>query len=633
MTITRYLCLATCLVASTLAGCALQTTTESEQATSTRRSIATADVNTARSMVQTLASDAFGGRAPGEPGIDLARDYLVEQFDRPGLEPAFGDSFAQPFQVAMGAKVSSKALQFNDHRVDGDAFTVLAFGGSAAFEGKAVFVGYGIASKEHDYDSFAGLDEEALAGAVAVIYRYEPMTDGATSRWSDGGWTPNAHLIRKVNQVAERGAAAALIVNPPSHADAKLHQAASTFGGRAGVPAMMAPQSAFERLLAEADVANPRQAARRWQQQADAGEPHARRLDVTITGEVKLDANVAIAHNVAAIAPGAGTLKDEFIIVGAHYDHVGHGRFGSRTGEDAIHPGADDNASGTAAVLMLAQRHARRIASGEAPANRRSVLFIGFSAEERGLIGSRYFVNHLDQAELNEGQMVAMLNFDMVGRLRDDQLWVAGVDSGEGWRDLVKAAAEPEGLSVKMGGGGLGPSDHTNFYRAGVPVVHLFTGLHTEYHTPADTAEKINAAGIVRVANAAERMIEALYVDEQLALAHVSPGDGGAGSRWMRSAVRGSEDDEQDRGERAYLGVMPVYQAEMPTVDSVVEGTPADKAGLEAGDRLTHWDGEPVADLRQLAGRLARADPGDTVVLTIERDEETLELPVTLGRR
>ena len=591
-----------------------------------------AEVQTVRSIVQTLASEAYAGRSPGDAGLDKARDDLRDRFKKLGLEPVFNDKYVQPFEVAMGAKVAEKALRLGDHRVPDDQYTTPGFGGDGAFDAEAVFVGYGVADKDSGYDSFAALGDDALKGRVAVIYRYEPMDDNDRSRISESGrWSPHAHLVRKVEAVADRGAVAALIVNPPSHADAQLHRAASSLGGRAKIPTLMAPQSLFQRLLKEAGVDNPRQTARRLQDAADrVGDddaPPARALDLKLSGKVKLDADLATAHNVAALAPGAGRLKDELVVVGAHYDHVGRGAYGSRSREDAIHPGADDNASGTAAVLLLAQRHAERIAAGDAPAPRRSVLFIGFSAEERGLIGSRYFVGHLEQAGIDADHIVAMLNFDMVGRLRDDKLSVFGVKSGKGWEPMLERAAKAERLQLAMSGGGLGPSDHSNFYNVGVPVIHFFSGFHDDYHTPRDTADKINPRGIVRIANLAQRLIDDLAAEPEPALAYVAPDQGGA-RRGRMADARGADD-----GERAFLGIVPDYRADGATVASVIDDAPADKAGLKPGDRLTHWDGKPVDDLRRLMAMLQNADPGDTAKLTLERDGEKIQLPVKLGER
>lgn len=589
-----------------------------------------AAVAEARKLVGTLASERFGGRAPGTEGIDRARDLLRDRFKGAGLQPAFGERFVQPFPVTMGAKVTEKRLGIGDFNLPDDRFNALGFGASAAFEAGAVFVGYSIDAPKHEYDSFAGLGDDALKGKVAVIYRYEPRDEGGGSRWTDsGGWTRHAHLIRKVRAVAERGAVAAIIVNPPSHADAKLHRAASTFGGRADIPAVMASQSVFQRMLKEAGVDNRRKAAEQWQGRADAGRPHARKLDLRIAGRIGIEPDRVTAHNVAALAPGAGRLAGRAIVVGAHYDHIGQGAFASRASKRALHPGADDNASGTAAMLLLAERYAARIAGPDAPKDRRAVLFVGFSAEERGLVGSRYFVNHLDKTGFADDQIVAMLNFDMVGRLREDKLTAIGVKSAEGWTDLLKPAAEAEGLTLETRGGGFGPSDQTNFYNVGVPVVHLFTGLHTDYHTPADTAEKINPAGIVRVVNVAERLVEALWTAEPQPLAYVSAEAGGGGRRHA-TGPRG----EGEGGPGAFLGIMPDYAAaDEATVGSALDGSPAEQAGLKPGDRLTHWNGQALDGLRHLAAKLADAEPGEKVTLTIERGDTTIERSVELGQR
>jgi len=386
----------------------------------------------------------------------------------------------------------------------------------------------------------------------------------------------------------------------------------------------MAEFEALIELLERAGRDEPRRRATRWQRRADEAGGRVESLGLSVSGRVELSTREVTLHNVAAVAPGVGELAEEYIVVGAHYDHIGYGPYASRTGGDALHPGADDNASGTAAAWLLARRFAQRLAD-EPPQPRRSVLFIGFSGEERGLVGSTHFARHLDEAGLTADQIVAMINLDMVGRLEDGALHVTGAASSPGWEARLRQAAEAAGIDVELGDGGFGGSDHVAFHQAEVPAIHLFTGLHGDYHTPRDTAAKIDATGGVKVVDVVDHLIRALWTGAvEMPFEPVRHGGRGHG-------------DQAAGGINAYLGIMPDYtsgrDADGAAVQQVTPESPAARAGLEAGDRIVAWAGEPVDDLYDLTDQLREAEPGQTVTLTVRRGEQTRKLDVTLGER
>jgi hypothetical protein len=319
-------------------------------------------------------------------------------------------------------------------------------------------------------------------------------------------------------------------------------------------------------------------------------------------------------RNVIAALDGADArLKDEWIVVGAHYDHLGEG--GNRSSlapdEKGIHNGADDNASGVSVMLSAA----RAIAGGPRPA--RSVLFIAFTGEESGLLGSTHFVAHPTVA----GRLTAMINLDMVGRLGRGPLIVYGVDTAEQWRALVEPAAKRAGITIATRGEGYGPSDHTAFYTRDIPVLHLFTNTHTDYHKPSDDADKIDGPGLERVTKMVVEIVSAAAArPQQLTLRR------GAGQ--PPSATQAGTGG-------TYLGSVPDFSPVERGVklSGVTPGSPADKGGVRAGDVIVGMGKLDIADLQGLTDALRAHKPGDTVPLRLIRDGKPLTLEVTLGTR
>ena len=322
-----------------------------------------------------------------------------------------------------------------------------------------------------------------------------------------------------------------------------------------------------------------------------------------------------LTQNVVAMLRGSDpALAGEYIVLGAHFDHLG------RSGASALDPdsaeairnGADDNASGTAAVMELA-----RLLSRHAP--RRSVIFVTFSGEELGLLGSQRFV---ERSPVPIDRVVAMLNFDMVGRLRNHRVIVYGVETATEMRSLVDSAATGTGLEVRGVGDGFGPSDQSSFYARGIPVLHFFTDLHEDYHRATDDADKVSAAGVGRVVGFAEGVVRSI-ADRDVRLTPV---------RVSRPAPVATSGRPRD----TYLGSIPDMSApETPGVrlTGVRADSPGDKAGLKAGDIIVEFDGKPVKDLYQYTDALQARKPGDTVKIVVLREGARVQLTATLGRR
>lgn len=320
-------------------------------------------------------------------------------------------------------------------------------------------------------------------------------------------------------------------------------------------------------------------------------------------------------QNVVAILPGADpALRGQVIVVGAHIDHLGRSSIGALDPDevDVVRNGADDNASGTAAVLELG-----RLLRAQPP--RRTVLFVNFSGEELGLLGSQYFVDH---SPVPLDSIVAMLNFDMVGRMRGDSLIVYGVASAREMSEVVERANSRLGIVVRGVGDGYGPSDHSSFFARGIPVLHFFTNLHEDYHRASDDAHKINVRGATRVIALAERIVREIdNRDTRLT--------------FVRSAVPAPLAGARS-GSNVYLGSIPDMSAtdvKGVRLTGVRAGSPADSAGIEAGDVVVEFDGKPVTDLQSYSDALYGRKPGDEVDVVVLRKGERLKLRVRLGRR
>ena len=320
-------------------------------------------------------------------------------------------------------------------------------------------------------------------------------------------------------------------------------------------------------------------------------------------------------QNVAAIVPGTDpTLRHQYVILGAHFDHLGRSTFGALdpTDANAIHNGADDNASGTAAILELARLFRQH-------PTKRSLVVVTFSGEELGVLGSQYFADH---SPVSLDSVRAMLNFDMVGRMQNDRLIVYGVATATELNDIVTAANAAAPLQITATGDGFGASDHSSFYAKNLPVLHFFTNVHDDYHKASDDADRINGAGLARVVSLAERITRAIA-------------DRAEPLTFVRTAAAAPTTSTRENTS-AYLGSIPDMGATEVTgvrLTGVRADSPADKGGLKAGDVIVEFAGKPVKDLYAYTDALYAQKPGDLVDIVVVRGAERLTLRVTLGRR
>lgn len=415
-------------------------------------------VEGAMAHVRYLADDDLAGRAVASAGERCASTYIVEAFRQSGLRPAGTDgSYFHAFPVRTGTELGPA----NTLQIDGEGLATQAdwapigVSASVRVEAPLAYVGFGLSSPGSDADRWSGVD---LAGKIAVVEWADPDAPDRPTLRTDPAF--------KARVAAGRDAAGLLIL----------------LSGH-DVPPGIGRETAADVGIPVAVVAGSRAA-----QVRTAAERGAAALL-----ETDLRPSASEARNVVAVLPGSdSSVASEYVIVGAHYDHLGLGGGGSLAeGEGRIHNGADDNASGTAALIEVARSVSRaRLA--------RTVVFIAFTGEERGLLGSRFFV---EQPTVPLGRTVAMINLDMVGRLEDRPLTVNGTGTAASWPELLARAnaSMPESLDLESQPSGSGPSDHASFHAAGIPVLHFFTGTHPDYHRPGDDWERIDALGLERI--------------------------------------------------------------------------------------------------------------------------------------
>jgi hypothetical protein len=579
-----------------------------------------------------LAAPEREGRGPGTAGIDAAADWVAAEFAAvPGLQTRVaGDGPFQPFEMTLEATLGPEAG--NVAELVGPAtatgepqvvalelgrdFTPLAAGGGGEFDLPLAFAGYGITAPPENYDDYAPLGA-AAKGAALVVLRQEPQKDDPHSVFEGNQASQHAALARKVANASEHEAGAVVFCNDAdSDGDALMAFTRAGEGSKARtMPVLHVRRSAIDEIVRAATGAALADIQKGID---DRLVPASRALDGwRIRGRVSIDRREARARNVLAFLPGAGRPAAgdspaidarEIVILGAHYDHLGYGGENSTApGERAIHHGADDNASGTAMLVEVARRLA---AEGPHP---RGVLFIAFSGEERGLLGSGHYAAN---AVLPLSDTVAMVNLDMVGRLVDDKVIVHGTGTGTGLEELVDRLVSAHGLSAAKEPGGFGPSDHASFYAKKVPVLHVFTGSHGDYHRPSDTAEKINVAGMEKLADLVTDVVRDLASrpDRPAYVEVAAP-----------AFARG--------GDRPYFGSIPDFgnPGNGYSISGVSKDSPAAKGGLKGGDRIVRVGTSAIANLEDFDSALRKHKGGETVPVVVVRDGAEVSLDVTLG--
>ena len=561
------------------------------------------------SHVTTLASPEFGGRLTGTEGERRAAAYLSEQLVALGAEPLPGeDDLLLDFEFTSGTRDTGSTIRIETE--DGDAafsdhtqIQALGFSDSTEVEGEAVFAGYGIRvpdSQDFGYDSYATLD---VNGKIAVVLRYVPEDLEGEARAILNRYSG---LRYKALTAREEGAVGLLVLTGPRSPNAgeTIPMAFDTAAAGSGVAAASIGGDAANALFAGTG-----RELEEIQKSFDGGNPHNAGFElpgVRVTLKTEIERERSTARNVVAVLPGgkAESLAKPWVVVGAHYDHLGRGRGGNSLArpdeKDAIHLGADDNASGTAAVLEAARQ------LGEL-GHDRNIALAFWSGEELGLLGSADFV---DDAVIPVDQIAAYVNLDMVGRVRDNRLTVQAVGSSPDWTGLVEAANVPVGFDLGVQTDPYLPTDTSSFNNAGVPTVNLFSGSHEDYHRPTDTADLINYDDLERVARFAALLTRrAANQAEPLEFAKVE-----------RTLQQGGSRDTV----RAYTGTIPDYASEVEglLLGGVMEGGPAAEAGLQGGDVIVEFAGQTIANIYDYTYALDAVKVDEPIEVVYVRDGE-----------
>ena len=578
-----------------------------------------ADEDRLRRMVEFLAGDELEGRMTGSPGAKRAADYIARRFQGLqdlGLSPVGADGFFHGFNFTAGmAPIEAEtSLATANRTFKGESnFRPLSFSADGEVEGEVVFAGYGLAvpgGLGEGYDSFANLD---LTDKIALVLRYAPEAVEPKRRQVLNRY---AGLRYKALLVRERGAKAILVVTGPNSpgAGALVPMRFDNSMADSGIVAMSVDLAVADHLFAAAgkDLAAV-------QASLDKETPHAEggfALGATATVRVGVERVEKPDRNVVALLPptpaaeGEPPVANEYVLVGAHYDHIGRGAVGSLADKDEqgeIHNGADDNASGTAVVLRLAEMLAKR------DIRRRGIVFALWSGEELGLVGSSRFV--ADPA-VPLADIAAYVNFDMVGRLRDNQLIVQGVGSSSVWRRLLERRNVSAGFQLTLQDDPHLPTDSTAFYPKNVPVLNFFTGSHTDYNRPTDDADTLNYQGMARLARLAAAVVGDLAnLDSRPDYVTVERGPAGQGGRDSL---------------RAYLGTIPDYATEGGGVrlSGVRGGGPADLAGLRCGDVIVEFAGQTITNIYDYTYALDAVRIGEPVDVVVLRADERLAFSV-----
>jgi aminopeptidase YwaD len=638
----------------------------------------TTSVNRLRQAVEYLASDALEGRRTGTPGANGAAHYIAGEFSllglRPGMEIArpartrgenrsrYLQSFPYVASVALGPNNLVSLNPQGDPTpisVGADWMPLGLSSNGSLKSAEIVFAGYGISSAELKYNDYGVSNAK---DRVAIVFAGTP--DGANPH----GQFIQAGQIRFKAAAARAAGARALIIitDEEKLKEDRLTHLSYDNAGEAGIPVIVISRNLAARILGAAD-ANLLEFIKVADARTSAGAP----LRDPVKGRtLGLDVNVtrrdSPSFNIIGILPGSDPkLKDEAIVLGAHYDHLGRGGEGSlapREGE--IHHGADDNASGTAALIELARR-----LSTQRPKPRRTIVFIAFSGEEEGLIGSSYYVNH---PVVPLAKTIAMINMDMIGRLRDQKLMIGGIGTAPEWRAMVEGQNSPENMATAALNGtipppgfanlkvnldpkltpvgypvvigangrpvviadaantpmeaakpftltlnedGYGPSDHSSFYSKQIPVLFFFTGTHNDYHKPSDTSDKINYEGEAKIVSFVERIIRDLDKNDKR----------------PTYAVAKSESQGRSGGFRVYLGTIPNYadSSDGLLLDGVRDASPAAKAGIKAGDKIVKIAGHDVKNVYDYTYALGEMKGGQEYEIEVVRGTERLKLKIT----
>lgn len=561
--------------------------------------------------IKYLSSDELAGRFPGSKGDSLAIEYVTGFIKNYGLKPAGENGYNQPFTYTSEIKLGSgNTLSLTTGELTGNAgadFTPVFLSSNGTAQGDIVFIGYGINAPELNYNDYAGV---YLSGKIALMMLFSPGYNNP----HDNPFSKYERLRIKCAAAKEQGAIGIIVVKGPESGEDELVRLRMYGAGEnLGIPVMSVKRNLVENIFTNDKWDGLQQVQKTIDSlKTPQSFEYKGGMAQFTTDLVFIKSNTA--NIIGMIEGNDPVLKNEVIVIGAHLDHLGDGqKYGSlhETHEAAIHNGADDNASGSAGVLELAEYFASKKKD-----LKRSIIFMWFSGEEAGLIGSSYYV----KSELfKKYNIVSMINLDMIGRLTDSKLTIGGTGTSSLWTPLLDSLNKSYGFAAVYNKDGYGPSDHASFYARDIPVLFFFTGLHKQYHRPTDDWELINSEGEVKILEMTAAIVS--YVNMQ-------PG------KIDFVKVQNDKKENTNMGFRVTLGVIPDYSStkEGLEITGVKSGGVAEKGGLQGGDVIIKLGQYDIKNIYDYTDALSKFKPGEETEVQIKRGDETMTMKVTFNK-
>jgi hypothetical protein len=557
--------------------------------------------------VRYLASDSLKGRLTGSAGDSLSADYIRRDLASYGFQPLSGDGF-QRFRVTSRLVAGPENdLSVEDKRFMPEKdFAPFAFSADAGLISEAVFAGYGfnINTDSLNWNDYQGID---IKDKWVIILRADPEVDNSTSPFIPYSGDRNKALLAK-----DMGAAGVLMVSGPAYDPQDTFESLNPNDFSVDIPVLR-----IKREVADLILKKENQTISDLEKKLnETKKPQSFAIKTTVSAKAEVIREMNTTRNVVMVLQGEDeALKNEYIVIGAHFDHLGMGGpgSGSRAVDTiAVHHGADDNASGVSMMLELAEKFA--LTKGT---HKRSIICIAFSGEEEGLLGSKYFVDNpgIDLTKVN-----AMINLDMVGRLKDSSnVQISGVGTAGDFREMISSENDTNLLRLTLSEEGYGPSDHSSFYGKNIPVLFFSTGAHMDYHTPSDTYDKINYKGMVTISSLIFKVSEKLASSPDRLK--------------FREAGPKVEQGRPMRRKSVTLGIMPDFAGNVKNglrADFVTPGRPAALGGMKNGDIITAINGKSVNNIQDYMFRMGQLKQGQTISVEILRNSVKMVLLIQL---
>lgn len=552
-----------------------------------------------------LASDELQGRLPGTEGDIKSAEYIRDQLESWGLSPLIDDGL-QSFEIVSSLEAGdNNVLKVNNKTLSRKQYMPLAISESTELKGKVVFAGYGF-DIESDTLEWNDYDNLNVKGKWVMIIREDPEVDNPLSFFANVSAD-----MSKVMTAKDKGAGGVLLVSgkevdPKDEFESLVRGEYST-----GIPVFRIKREVADMILGSSNK-NISELEEKLNKEY---LPLSQEIECTVEGKTELLEQKVSTGNVLMVLPGNDqVLKNEFLVIGGHFDHLGLGGPGSSSRAPdtiAVHHGADDNASGIASMLEIAERFAAN------RNNARSIIFAAFTAEEMGLLGSKYLVEHMPvEAE----KINAMINLDMIGRLKENKtVQISGVGTAKEFKDIIYRLTDTSTIRLALSEEGYGPSDHSSFYGKDIPVLFFSTGAHLDYHTPYDIAEKLNYDGLVMIS-------ELVY--------NISAELSGTNKKLVfKEAGPRTQNHRGMRRKGVTLGIMPDFAGNIKNglrADFVTPGKPAALGGMQKGDIIVAINGRAINNIQDYMFRLSKLDYGEIIQVEVLRDNKKELLLIAL---